>query len=90
MLVNLLGNPNDFDAIKELIKGKDIQIIEDNCESLGSKYKEKFTGTFGLCGHLVLFSHHISTMEGGVIATNNYEIYQIFITSSAWMDKKPA
>ena len=84
MLVNLLGNPNDFDAIKDLITGKNIQIIEDNCESLGSKYKEKFTGTFGLCGSFsTFFSHHISTMEGGVIATNNFEIYQILLSLRA-------
>ncbi len=84
MLVNLLGNPNEFDAIKNLIKGKNIQIIEDNCESLGSVYKEKFTGTFGLCGSFsTFFSHHISTMEGGVIATNNDEIYQILLSLRA-------
>jgi len=60
MLVNLLGNPNEFDAIKNLIKGKNIQIIEDNCESLGSVYKEKFTGTFGLCGSFSTFFSHQS------------------------------
>jgi len=84
MAVNLLGNPNHFDEIKNLIKDKDIQLIEDNCESLGSQYKDQFTGTLGLCGSFsTFFSHHISTMEGGVIATNNDEIYQLLISFRA-------
>jgi len=84
MAVNLLGNPNHFDDIKSLIKDKEIQLIEDNCESLGSKYKDQYTGTLGLCGSFsTFFSHHISTMEGGVIATNNDEIYQILVSLRA-------
>ncbi len=84
MAVNLLGNPNHFDQIKDLIKDKEIQLIEDNCESLGSKYNDQFTGTIGLCGSFsTFFSHHISTMEGGIIATNNEEIYQILLSIRA-------
>ena len=84
MAVNLLGNPNHFDEIKSLIKNKDIQLIEDNCESLEIKYKNQFSGTFGLCGSFsTFFSHHISTMEGGIVATNNDEIYQILISLRA-------
>ena len=84
LAVNLLGNPNKFDEIKDLIKDKDIQLLEDNCESLGGKYKDKFTGTIGLCGTFsTFFSHHISTMEGGVITTDNDEIYQILISLRA-------
>ncbi len=84
MAVNLLGNPNHFDDIKSLIKDKEIQLIEDNCESLGSQYKDQYTGTLGLCGSFsTFFSHHISTMEGGVIATNNDEIYQILVSLRA-------
>ena len=48
MIVNLLGNPNDFDAINSLIEGKDILLIEDNCESMGAEYKGKQAGTFGI------------------------------------------
>ena len=46
MCVNLLGNPNDFDEIQTLIKGKDIILLEDNCESMGATYKGKQAGTF--------------------------------------------
>ena len=50
MVVNLLGNPNDFDLINEMIKDTDIVLIEDNCESMGAAYKGKQAGTFGLMG----------------------------------------
>ncbi|MDC0879737.1 aminotransferase class V-fold PLP-dependent enzyme [Flavobacteriaceae bacterium] len=64
--VNLLGNPNDFDSIKELCSNHEIDIFEDNCESMGAKYKSQFTGTIGKVGSFsTFFSHHISTMEGG-------------------------
>lgn len=48
--VNLLGNPNDFDAIQVLIGDKDITLLEDNCESLGATFGGKQAGTFGLMG----------------------------------------
>ncbi|MCH5719961.1 DegT/DnrJ/EryC1/StrS family aminotransferase [Niabella hibiscisoli] len=48
--VNLLGNPNDFDKIKDIIGSRDILLLEDNCESLGATYKGQQTGTFGLMG----------------------------------------
>ena len=60
MVVNLLGNPNDFDVINSLIKDKDIFIFEDNCESMGAEYKGKQTGTFGVVGTFsTFFSHHM-------------------------------
>ena len=84
MAVNLLGNSNEFDQIKELICDKKITLIEDNCEALGASYKGIKTGTFGLCGSFsTFFSHHISTMEGGIVATNNQEIYQILLSLRA-------
>jgi CDP-6-deoxy-D-xylo-4-hexulose-3-dehydrase len=82
--VNLLGNPNDFDSINELCKNHEIDIFEDNCESMGAKYKSQFTGTIGLVGSFsTFFSHHISTMEGGVITTNDEEIYHILLSLRA-------
>ena len=57
MLVNLLGNPNDFDAINSMTAGRDIILIEDNCESMGAKYKGRFTGTFGLTASFSSFFH---------------------------------
>jgi len=84
MIVNLLGNPNDFDKISEFIKNKDIFIIEDNCESMGAEYKGKQTGTFGLMGTFSsFFSHHISTMEGGLVVTDDEELYHILLSLRA-------
>ena len=81
MVVNLLGNPNDFDKLFSIISDKNIILLEDNCESMGAKYNNKFTGTFGLMGTFsTFFSHHISTMEGGVILTDNEELYHIMLS----------
>ena len=82
--VNLLGNPNDFDIINTIIKDKNIFIFEDNCESLGAEYKGKQTGTFGIIGTFsTYFSHHISTMEGGFVTTDNEELYHILLSLRA-------
>ena len=84
MVVNLLGNPNDFDKIDELIEGKGVFLIEDNCESMGATYKGKYTGTLGLMGTFsTFFSHHISTMEGGIVVTDNEELYHILLSLRA-------
>ena len=81
MAVNLLGNPNDFDSISKIIGKRDIVLIEDNCESLGARFKGKHAGTFGVMGsYSSFFSHHISTMEGGLIVTDNEELYQIMLS----------
>ena len=80
MAVNLLGNSNDFDEIFKIINQRKIIVIEDNCESMGAKYKGKFTGTFGLMGTFSsFFSHHIATMEGGVIVTDDEELYHVLL-----------
>ena len=80
LAVNLLGNPNDFDAIKEIIGDRDILLMEDNCESMGARYKGKYTGTFGIMGTFSTFySHHMATMEGGVVCTDDEELYHILV-----------
>ena len=84
LVVNLLGNPNNFKEIKKIVSSNDIMIIEDNCESLGAEFKNKKTGTIGLLGTFsFFFSHHISTMEGGMIVTDNEELYHILLSLRA-------
>lgn len=84
MAVNLLGNPNDFGRIQQIIDDRDIVLIEDNCESMGAKYDGKHAGTFGVMGgYSSFFSHHISTMEGGMIVTDDEELYQILLSLRA-------
>lgn len=84
MVVNLLGNPNDFDKINSIIKGKDIFLIEDNCESMGATFNNKQAGTFGVMGTFsTFFSHHMATMEGGFITTDDEELYHILLSIRA-------
>ena len=84
LAVNLLGNPNDFDVIQALIGDKKITLLEDNCESLGATFTGKQAGTFGLMGTFSsFFSHHIATMEGGCVLTDDEEIYHILLSIRA-------
>ena len=92
LAVNLLGNPNNFDSINKIIKNKDIILLEDNCESMGATFNDKKTGTFGAMGTFSSFySHHISTMEGGIIVTDDAELHQILISlrSHGWTRELP-
>lgn len=84
MVVNLLGNPNDFGKIKNIIKDKNIFFIEDNCESMSATYNNQQAGTFGLLGTFsTFFSHHMATMEGGLVTTNDEELYHILLSIRA-------
>ncbi len=84
MAVNLLGNPNDFGRIQQIIGDRNIVLIEDNCESMGARYSGKMAGTFGVMGSFSsFFSHHISTMEGGLIVTDDEELYHILLSLRA-------
>lgn len=70
--VNLLGNPVDFVALQAIADAHKLVILEDNCESLGARLDGKFAGSFGLMGTFSsFFSHHISTMEGGVVLAHD-------------------
>lgn len=85
--VSILGNPCRLDEISELCKKNNIILFEDNCESMGAKLNGKFTGTFGLVNTFsTFFSHHISTMEGGLALTNDKEIYNLLksIRNHGW------
>jgi CDP-6-deoxy-D-xylo-4-hexulose-3-dehydrase len=72
MPVNLLGNSCEYAKIIELCKEHNLLLIEDNCESMGAKYHDSYTGTLGLAGSFsFFFSHHIQTMEGGMVLCKN-------------------
>lgn len=90
--VNLLGNPNDFARMNEIIAGRDIFILEDNCESMGATLNGKQAGTFGVMGTFSsFFSHHIATMEGGCVVTDDEELYHILlcIRAHGWTRNLP-
>ena len=90
--VNLLGNPNNFDILCEICKNNNLILIEDNCEALGAKFNNRYTGTFGVIGTFSTFySHHICTMEGGVVVTNDEELYHymLSIRTHGWTRNLP-
>lgn len=90
--VNLLGNANDYAEIRRLIAGRGITLLEDNCESLGGEFEGRKLGTFGLMGSFsTFFSHHMATMEGGVVATDDDELYHILLSirSHGWTRHLP-
>jgi len=71
-LAHTLGNPFDIDAIMQIANEYNLWVIEDNCDSFGSKYNGKYTGTFGHLSTISFYpAHHITTGEGGAICTNN-------------------
>ena len=82
--VNLLGNPCDLEDLKSICKKNNIILIEDNCESLGAKYHDVYTGTYGVMGSCsFFFSHHMQTMEGGMILTNDKNLYELCVSLRA-------
>jgi CDP-6-deoxy-D-xylo-4-hexulose-3-dehydrase len=88
MLINVLGNCCDLSKIKMLAKKYKLIIFEDNCESLGSKYKNKNLGTFGDFGTFSFFySHQITSGEGGMVTCNNEKDYEILFSlrSHGWL-----
>jgi CDP-6-deoxy-D-xylo-4-hexulose-3-dehydrase len=71
-LTNLLGFCSDIDKIREICDEKKIVLIEDNCESLGTIYKGKKLGNYGLSSTFSFYvGHHMSTIEGGAICTDS-------------------
>jgi CDP-4-dehydro-6-deoxyglucose reductase, E1 len=87
MLVHVLGNSTNVEKIKTIAKKRKIIIIEDTCESLGAKYKNKYLGTFGDFGtYSFYYSHQITSGEGGMIVCDNKEDYELLYSmrSHGW------
>ncbi len=92
MPVNLLGNSCDYSQLTALCKKHDLLLIEDNCESMGAKHGDKFTGTIGLAGSFsFFFSHHIQTMEGGMVLCKNQDDadYMRSMRAHGWIRELP-
>lgn len=91
--VNLLGNPVDWEALKKIAVRHNLILLEDNCESLGGIFQGKSLGTFGLGGTFsTFFSHHMSTMEGGLVCTDDEELMQIMksLRAHGWTRDLPS
>ena len=87
ILVHVLGIPNKMKEIQELCQKYNVILLEDSCESVGSTCGGTKTGTFGVMSSFsTYFGHHFSTIEGGLISTDDFELYEIIksIRSHGW------
>lgn len=84
-ITHTLGNPVNLREILKIVKKHQLWLIEDSCDALGSKYRQKYTGTFG---HLATFSfypaHQITMGEGGAVVTNNLRLKKIIASLRDW------
>jgi len=90
--VSILGNPAALDVIRTFADKHNLYFLEDNCESLDAELNNKKTGTFGDIGTFsFFFSHHISTMEGGMLVTDEDELYQLALSlrNHGWTRGQP-
>jgi len=89
MLAHTLGNPFDIEKVKQFCDDNKLWLIEDNCDSLGSKYQYKnewkYTGTFGHIGTSSFYPpHHMTMGEGGAVYTNDSELSRIILSLRDW------
>ena len=79
-ITNLLGFCADLNKIKEICEKKGIILIEDNCESLGSELNGIKLGNFGLASSFSFYvGHHLSTIEGGMVCTDDEILYEMLL-----------
>ena len=87
MFVSVLGLVPDMNKIVELCFEYDVILLEDTCEAMGCEYKGKKLGTFGkMSSFSTFFGHHISTIEGGIVSTDDFELYELLLSirSHGW------
>jgi len=84
-LAHTLGNPFNITAVKEIADKNRLWLIEDNCDALGSKYGNRYTGIFGHISTMSFYpAHHITTGEGGAICTNDEQLAKIIRSFRDW------
>lgn len=77
--VHVLGNAVDMNFILDFARENNLWVIEDTCEALGTRHNNQFVGTLGDIGtYSFFFSHHITTIEGGMVITNHDELAELF------------
>jgi len=85
IIAHTLGNPFDIDKVLSFCKKHKLWLIEDNCDALGSQYKNKKTGSFGDISTLSFYpAHHITTAEGGAVLTNNPVLHKAIRSIRDW------
>ena len=81
----VLGNPPDIDQLLEIATKYNLQLVGDNCDSLGSKWGDKYLSDYYIAYSNSFYpAHHISTGEGGMVCTNDDELKKIFVSLSWW------
>jgi len=84
-VAHTLGNPAKIDTIKEIADEHNLWLIEDNCDALGSRYRNRYTGTFGDISTCSFYpAHHITTGEGGAILTDDRLLSRITLSFRDW------
>jgi len=84
-IAHTLGNPVDLDKIRKIVKKYTLFLIEDNCDSLGSKYRGKYTGTFGDISTCSFYPpHHLTMGEGGAVLTDDPLLRKIILSFRDW------
>lgn len=77
-VAHILGNAADMDGFRALAKEKNLVLLEDSCEALGTSYRGQLTGRFSVAASFsFFFSHHITTIEGGMVVTDNDEVAEL-------------
>lgn len=85
ILAHTLGNPFNLKEVVNFCKDNQLWLIEDNCDALGSKYNNNYTGSFGDISTFSFYpAHHITMGEGGALLTNNIELYRIIKSLRGW------
>lgn len=83
-ITNTLGLSDDIDKITEICNNESIILLEDNCESLGSVVSGRLLGNYGIASTFSFFvGHHLSTIEGGMICTNDIELFNQLVMARA-------
>lgn len=84
-MAHTLGNPFNLNKVMELAEKHELWVIEDNCDALGAKYNDKYTGTFGhICTCSFYPAHHMTMGEGGAVLTNDPLLHQIMKSIRDW------
>lgn len=85
MLAHTLGVPFDLDTVMDLVEEHDLWLVEDNCDALGSRYRDRLTGTFGHLSAVSFYpAHHITTGEGGMVFTDDEDLARISRSIRDW------
>jgi CDP-6-deoxy-D-xylo-4-hexulose-3-dehydrase len=85
MMAHTLGVPFNLDVVLEQVQQHELWLVEDNCDALGSRYRDRLTGSFGhIASHSFYPAHHITMGEGGCVVTNDEKVGRIARSIRDW------